>query len=150
MAQPYTFAYSKFDLPPTAPFPNGQTVWRPLLVTELSVPGSTKSVRCFAWLDSGADQCVFPISFAALLGLDPLQMKMQLTGGVGNTGNATYYADIVISIPITGKPALVFSTVAGFTAGLEAQGYGLFGQLGFFESFPVSFNHSFRSFTIFA
>jgi hypothetical protein len=77
-------------------------------------------------------------------------MKMYLTGGVGNSGNATYYAEITISIPALGIQPIMFKTFAGFTSGLESQGIGLLGQSGFFESFPVSFNHPLKNFTIFA
>ncbi len=112
------------------------------------VPTSGKHVDCIVCLDSGADQCLFPLSFALLLGLDPLKMKMQMTGGVGNAANPTYYEIVEIRIAIVGGPTLTFTTYAGFTQGLEAQGIGLLGQSGFFENFPVGFNHQAKQFYI--
>ncbi len=85
--QPYVFGNSRFDLQASDPFPNGQSVWRPIVKTELSA--DRKKLSCLMWLDSGADHCVFPLSFALLLGLDTLEMKTHLTGGVGNSGNAS-------------------------------------------------------------
>ena len=41
-----------------------------------------------------------------------------------------------------------FQALAGFTAGMDAQGIGLLGQLGFFEMFPVTFNHKGKAFSI--
>ncbi len=100
--------------------------------------------RCIALPDSGADQCVFPLSFAIALQLDPLQMKQQLTGGVGNTGNITYYNNLTIEI----ENGPTFTTIVGFTAGLEASGFGLLGQSGFFENFVVTFDHKAQQFSI--
>ena len=103
---------------------------------------------CLVWLDTGADHCVFPLSFAQALGLDQLNMKMHLTGGVGSVANATYYETITVNIHIVGAPHLTFTTQVGFTAGLESQGWGLLGQNGFFENFPTTFNYKAQKFTI--
>jgi hypothetical protein len=147
----YTFAYTGISIPPSDPFPNGQTVYRPYLVVQIVAP-SGQSLTCFVCLDTGADHCVFPLTFATALGLDPLQMKMQMTGGVGSVANATYYETITSRIPITDPNGNVttveFQTLAGFTAGMDAQGIGLLGQLGFFEAFPVTFNHKGKAFSI--
>jgi hypothetical protein len=76
-------------------------------------------------------------------------MKMQMTGGVGNTANATYYGNVRVNILLAPNSLpLSFTVLAGFTAGIEAQGLGLLGQLGFFENFGVSFNHSNKVFHI--
>ena len=147
----YTFAYTEIPIPPSDPFPNGQTACRPYLVAQL-VTAAGQSVTCFVCLDTGADHCVFPLTFAAALGLDPLQMKMQMTGGVGSVANATYYEAITVRIPIA-EPngnitTIEFQARVGFTAGMDAQGIGLLGQLGFFETFPVTFNHKAKAFSI--
>jgi len=76
--------------------------------------------------------------------LNPLQMKQHLTGGVGNTGNITYYDRITVAI----DNGPTFSAYAGFTAGLEAQGFGLLGQGGFFENYVVTFDHKRKLFHI--
>ena len=63
-------------------------------------------------------------------------MRTQITGGVGNTRNVTYYEQL--RIHIENGPA--FDTIAGFTDGLEPQGFGLLGHAGFFETFIVTFD----------
>jgi hypothetical protein len=150
-----TFQYTSVSLPPTAPFPAGHTVYRPLIVSRLTASnGST--LLCFSELDSGADQCVFPVSFALALGLNTLTMKQQMTGGVGSTGNVTYYDDLTIEVgalvsvdgQITFAPQFTFKVYAGFTAGLDAQGMGLLGECGFFENYVVTFDHKNRYFHI--
>ena len=85
-------------------------------------------------------------------------MKQQLTAGVGNSGNVTYYAEIQIDAGIYRQdPAGIYSifdvvasfeTYAGFTLGLETQGIGLLGQSGLFENFQVAFDHKNKQFHI--
>jgi len=87
---------------------------------------------------------VFPISFALALGLDLLKMPRQVTGGVGNTGNVTYYETVDIDLGI----GVVLNPLVGFTAGMDAQGIGLLGQAGFFEHFRVEFDHANTAFHI--
>ena len=101
-------------------------------------------MKCIAWPDSGADHCVFPLSFAGALGFDPLKMEMQFTGGVGSPANPTYYETIEIDL----GSGLTFTTSAGFTAALKAPGCGLLGQSGFLENFQVTFDHKTRTFHI--
>jgi hypothetical protein len=43
-----------------------------------------KFLTVFAIADSGAEHCIFPLSFAAALGLDQLKMPVQTTCGVGS------------------------------------------------------------------
>ena len=91
---------------------------------------------------------MFPLSFAQAIGLDHINMKMQTTGGVGSNANATYYEKITVKIHIHLEQPMVFTALAGFTAGLEAQGIGLLGQDGFFENFSVAFARKDSNFTI--
>jgi len=137
----FPYNYTSFPIPPSPPFPNGQTVYRPLLLATLRA-GNGHIFRCLAWPDSGADQCVFPLSFAIALKLDVLQMKRQPTGGVGASGNVTYYENLEIDV----GNGLTFRSYVGFTPGLEAQGMGLLGQSGFFENFLVTFDYKSRVF----
>lgn len=151
----HTFPYIGIPLPATDPFPQGQTAFRPLAVARIAATNG-KTFTCIIWPDSGADQCVFPLSFAIALGLDPLTMKQQITGGVGNSGNVTYYENLTIEVgefvdiggTSTFDVRFSFQTYAGFTAGLEAQGLGLLGQSGFFENFLVNFDHKNRVFHV--
>ena len=105
---------------------------------------SGAQVRCMVCLDSGADSCVFLLSFAKLLGLDILQMPRQMTGGVGSVANPTYYETLSVDL---GR-GIRFQAFAGFLDGLEAQGLGLLGQAGFFEYYNVAFYHKMKKFTI--
>jgi hypothetical protein len=145
----HTFRYSGFAISPSEAFPNDQTAWRPLLIARISKLKSSPSFKCITLPDSGADHCIFPLSFAGPIGFDRLKMKMQTTGGLGGL-SITYYGDIEIEIfALDGTTSLLsFVTCAGFTGGLETQGFGLLGQCGFFENFRVAFNHQLKLFTI--
>jgi len=138
----FSFAYTPFPIPPSDPFPNGQTAYRPILVAQIVAPSTGKDMTCLVWPDSGADQCVFPLSYALQLGLDPSAMKNHMTGGVGNAANVTYYENIEVRIAVPSGSPVSFTTYAGFTEGLQAQGVGLLGQCGFFETFRVRFDHA--------
>lgn len=137
------FPYYPIPIPPTEPFPAGQTALRPL-VRAILTAATGKRLRCVVCLDSGADSCVFPTSFASVLGLDILQMKKQLTGGVGNSANQTYYDFLHIDL----GNGIQFRSYVGFIPGLDAQGIGLLGQSGFFSYYNVCFYQKQLKFTI--
>jgi hypothetical protein len=149
----HSFPYVPIALAATEPFPNGKTVYRPWVVTRLTAPNGS-AFLCLSDIDSGADSCVFPVSFATALGLDILQMKRQMTGGVGNTGNITHYSELTIEVGCEQDgawvfdPALKFTAYAGFTLGLEDQGIGLLGECDFFERYVVTFDHKSRLFYV--
>jgi hypothetical protein len=88
--------YAVFDIPASPSFPNGRKVLRPYLNVAL-VAGPYR-LSCKAMVDSGADDCLFPRSFLQPLGIDPLALPVDFTGGVGNNRNATQYAKIVVDI----------------------------------------------------
>jgi Aspartyl protease len=78
-------------------------------------------------VDSGADDCLFPRSFLQALGLDPLTLPVDFTGGVGNSRNATHYANITVDIQGIAR----FDVYAGFTIGMDSHGFGLLGSAAF-------------------
>ena len=138
------FPYVSINIPSTDPFPSGQVTQRPLAAAAIWAPGTNRGLRCVVCLDSGADSCVFPALFATALGIDLLTLKRNVTGGVGSSGNVTYYTDLEISL---GR-GIQFKSYVGFTAALDAQGMGLLGQTGFFEFYNVAFFQKQRKFTI--
>jgi hypothetical protein len=142
----YEFAYTALKQGPSNAYPSGKTIHRPVLQVQLAAVGG--SVSCLAVADTGADHCIFPHLFLAPLGLDPLKLKMDMTGGVGSMANPTYYADISISFKTTCGTVLTFKTLAGFTAAMDPVGFGLLGQDGFFETYLVAFDHQAKKFLI--
>ena len=86
------FPYIGYHMPPTAPYPNGTVAHRPFALATIMASSGTQQ-RCLVCLDSGADQCVFPLSFAKLLGLDVLTMpNSQSPGTSASTPSADWIA----------------------------------------------------------
>jgi hypothetical protein len=138
----HSLPYREFVSPASASFPTGRTARRPIL--QLALLNGTSRLSCYAIVDSGADDCLFPRSFMQPLGLDPLTIPIEQTRGVGSTSIPTQYAKLAIHIP----GIVEFAVYAGFTSGMDPMGFGLLGQTGFFERFKVAFDYSSRVYTI--
>ena len=96
-------------------------------------------------MDSGADFCAFPMSFAQTLGLNPLNQTPSATFGAGSGGLAqTYHFDVVLEFPNLGT----FPLRAGFMDSLNTVGFGLLGHSGFMDRLTVSFSGQKRVFSI--
>jgi hypothetical protein len=117
--------------------------YRPQRAATISMR-SGRSARFMVILDTGADSCVFPLSAAAILGLDLPNLRKAYTGGVGSQTNLTYYETVTIDL----GDGIAFEVEAGFTKGLDAIGLGLLGQKGFFENYNVEFRHIDKVFLI--
>jgi len=138
-----SFDYLAISIKPSQAFPSGHTVYRPMMVVRIRGAAPT-AVPYVAWLDSGSDHCLLPMSLAPTLGFDPLNMPSNFIAGLGKSGSITHYASVEIEV----APGIRFRTMAGFTEGLDSSGIGLLGQSGFFENFRVTFDHSARLFHI--
>jgi|SRR5271156_1658478 hypothetical protein len=129
----HTVPYFSITHLPSPAFPNGRIAYRPLL--QINLIHATVTVPCFALVDSGADVCSFPESFARLLRIPLLHAPRESMGGLGGYSVAHHW-DVNVEIPgLTSFPVR-----AAFTAGLDHVGFGLLGQAGFFERFIVHFD----------
>src|SRR5438477_13052937 len=97
-----------------------------LLTTHLE--SGTNRLSCLSIIDSGADHCVFPLSFALQLGFDPLGIAPTMTNGVGDGGVPMYYWTVTIDL----GPVKI-DVLAGFTEDMNSKGIGLLGQFGFVD-----------------
>jgi hypothetical protein len=134
--------YTSFNCPVDVSFPNGHVAKRP--VVRLDLVNGNARVPCYAIVDSGADHCTFPLSFALLLGLDPLTKSASDTAGVGNGSVPTFYWPVKMEFP----GVIVLDIYAGFTVGLENVGLGLLGQCGLFDRAKILFDHPGGTFSI--
>ena len=141
----FSFDYARYEFPPSATHPHRRTVLRPWLTARVST-SRAPFVNCTTCLDTGADDCVFPLPVAGLIGLDITSMPKGETVGVGGKKDI-YYANVRIEIPLPlGQGnSMVFRTRVGFVQGLDI---GLLGQVGFFDRFDVSFSQRCGIFTI--
>jgi hypothetical protein len=134
----HQFFYTTFDPPNVT-----NRVYRPIL--GLQIVNGKMRLPCFGIVDSGADFCAFPMTFAHALGLNPLNQTPSSTIGAGSGGPAlTYHFDVVLEFPKLGAIPLR----AGFMDSLNAVGVGLLGHSGFLDRLVVSFNAQKRVFHI--
>jgi hypothetical protein len=66
----------------------------------LGLKNAAFRTTCFAIVDSGADQCVFPRSFMRPLGLDPRDAIVGLTSGVASSKIPALFANVTIDIGV--------------------------------------------------
>ena len=93
-------------------------------------------------VDSGADDCIFPISFAHCLGIDPLADEFhQFRGASGN--GSLFFREVTLEFNFGSFRARV-----GFTAARAASDLVLLGQNGFFDYSRVTLDRRARVFTI--
>jgi hypothetical protein len=72
------------------------------------------------------------------LGLNPADAPIELSSGMGSGNVPIHFADITIDL----QGIIEFPVYGGFTAGLDPQGHGLLGQIGFFDRFNIGFRLS--------
>ena len=70
----YVLKYRAIAVNPNAAFPARLATLRPYVAINLF--NGTRSFRSYALIDSGADDCIFPASFAAQLGLNYLNGRL--------------------------------------------------------------------------
>ena len=124
------FTYRK---EPNPTIPTKQWIKRPKLQVRLFNAGRHVDLICL--VDSGADDCMFHSSVAALLDIDVPTGRYKPYGGIaaGHVVDAYLHP---IELQVYGFPDRV-SIAAAFTdsAGVD----GLLGQSGFFENYQVIF-----------
>lgn len=121
--------------------PEGHIAYRPVINIHLVVGQNRFSCLCI--VDSGADHCVFPLSFALQLGFNPVGETPIMTGGVGSAGVPMYFWKVTMDFGPVQKESVV-----GFTEDMNSKGIGLLGQHGFFEHFKVQFDLASKLFWI--
>jgi hypothetical protein len=128
------FKFASPGLPPTV-------TWRPLLPVAIVNPVNARSQELEAVVDSGAPMCVFPASVAEAIGID-------VKGGIQGSNDAgdsqpieALWAHKKIKIMVRDPNGMIYEieTTVGFSYG---QRVALLGQIGFFECFKVTFDHS--------
>jgi hypothetical protein len=138
------FRYSSASVNPTDAFPARRTTLRPYLA--LNLLNGSRLFSCYGLIDSGADDCIFPASFARQLGFELLSGRRYPFGGVGSQGQEAYFFEIEMEIVNIGRRMVS----VGFTTSLDQRGHGLLGQNGFFDRFSVRFDHKKGTFTVYS
>ncbi len=87
-------------------------------------------------IDSGADYCIFSLDTAKLLGIQ-LKSKNKITiSGIGRDSVKGYWGEL--ELRIAGKTY----TARVIFAAISDYGFGILGQVGFFDHFDIKLSHS--------
>jgi hypothetical protein len=138
----FDLAYIPFEQAPSVAFPTRVHMHRPILA--LNLVNGESSFGCYAIVDSGADDCIFPASFAEQLGLNYTDGRHYPFGGAGDGVQAAYFFDILLDIQHIAQ----YPVAIGFTLALEHFGCGLLGQTGFFDRFKLEFDCANKKFAL--
>jgi hypothetical protein len=130
----YPVSYTHVEIAPCPAFPNRRTTARPILPVILQNGGQEWS--CYALVDSGADDVIFPASFAARLGFTLQRGAYYQFGGAGSANQPAWFFPLALNI----GTAISMQAFVGFSPALESAGIGLLGQNGFFDRFRVEFD----------
>lgn len=128
------FPYQRFDITPCPAFPDITTTLRPVILVTLEHQGQKQRYR--ALVDSGADFCIFHSLVGELLGLAVEQGKEASFGGIGGGGMRAYFHTVKVYF---GDYA--YDLYCGFTRDIPPEGYGILGQVGFFDHFKVTLDN---------
>ena len=109
----------------------GAKLWRPIIPISVRHPLTRKSVRYYALVDSGADNCILATEIGELIGLDiDAGKKSTVSGVVAGQSRPYYLHDVEIEVGGWWK-----KTTVGFMPQLSHNGHGFLGRDGFFDRF---------------
>lgn len=125
------FHYKKFIL--EKPTRLGRVLLRPILPVQIERNG--KKIGYEALVDSGADFCIFHAVIGEIIGIDIKEGITWEFGGITGGKSIAYFHKIKISVG--GWPHEI---TAGFSYDLPPSGFGVLGQIGFFDKFIIKFD----------
>lgn len=128
------FKYERVGIVPCPAFPSGHTTLRPIILVTFKHNGVERRYKALA--DSGADFCIFHSLVGELLGLEVEKGKEARFSGVGGAIMTAYFHTIRASV---GKYS--YDLYCGFTRDIPPDGYGILGQVGFFDHFQIRFDY---------
>ena len=130
----HSFPYYPVLIDPSPAFPNGYTAHRPAAFVSLRVANNRTS-EFLAVMDTGADHCMFPSDYLAVLGLDKASLPTSTVHGVG-TDDGTRFATVNLSIGQLEE----WPVYASFSDHWMGQHVGFLGHFGFFNRFTTNFD----------
>src|SRR3989338_5442240 len=108
--------------------------WRPILPVTLK--HNKKELKYIALLDSGADFNIFHSDIAMVLDIDLTKLSKSSFSGINKGVRATMQMTIIE----IGIDNYTFNAPVYFSSDISPDGYGIVGQLGFFNKFKITFN----------
>ena len=128
------FRYVRIPATPSEAFPHASHYHRPLIPVTLST--GPKSARLLALIDSGADNTIFNMQVAAMIGLRLGKAPADSFCGTSGHEQTARYRRLTIRVGTVSYRAMV-----GF-AELPFDVAGILGQDGFFDRFAVTLDQT--------
>lgn len=110
---------------------------RPLIPVEVVNRKTGKSVGQLVLVDSGADFCIFRAEVGEILGLNIKSGHKREFAGISGESSICYVHNLEIIVGNVHYPIPVT-----FSYDIRDDGYGIVGQVGFFDQFKITFDYS--------
>jgi hypothetical protein len=124
------FPFVRWPAPPSSAFPGLAWHQRPLIPVVLR--SGSASTRVLALVDSGADNTIFNVQVATVLGIDLKSAPTDSFCGTSSRVQVARYCPVTL-----GVSGVSFRAMVGFTR-LPLGVAGILGQVGFFDHFVVT------------
>jgi hypothetical protein len=128
------FRYVRIPATPSEAFPQAAWYHRPLIPVTLST--GRKSARLLALIDSGADNTIFNMQVAVMLGLRLGNAPADSFCGTSGQEQTARYRRLTVRVG-----AISYQAMVGF-AELPFDVAGILGQDGFFDRFAVELDQT--------
>lgn len=126
------FPYHREPTRPSSAYPDRDHVPRPRI--EIRLTHGDRFVKLLALVDSGADDCLFPLEVAQYLRLPLKRDAIHRYGGIGAGSVTAMFGTVALEV---GKWTL-WDFYAGFSDSPSV--VPILGQNGFFSEFEITFN----------
>lgn len=131
----YDYAVSINQFEPNRP------AWRRPVV-KVKLFGPKGETNCLALVDSGADYCMFNVSFVDIIGIDLNSCERGRTIGVEGGSKEIYITELEIEVEHLKKIKIPVNFIDSSSVG------GLLGQIGFFDKNRIKFERDHNTFEI--
>jgi hypothetical protein len=126
------FPYHREPARPSSAYPDRESIARPRI--EVRLTHGDRFVKLLALVDSGADDCVFPLEVAQFLKLPLKRDAVHRYGGIGAGAITATFGTVALEV---GKWTL-WDFYVGFSDSPTV--VPILGQNGFFGQFEITFN----------
>lgn len=116
---------------------------RPLIPIVLAYRKTGESVGQIVLVDSGADFCIFRAEVGEILGIDVKSGHIREFSGIGGDVQTGYVHNLEIIVG-----GIRYATPVTFSFDIRDDGYGVVGQVGFFDQFKINFDYSRKLITL--
>src|SRR3989344_3057869 len=111
-------------------------------IVDVEIFGPKGSINTIALLDSGADNCLFNIGYAELIGIDLAKCEKAVTTSVEGGMKDVYLTNIVIRVKGLEKISVPIAFIDSDSVN------SLLGQIGFFDQNKIKFERDHDIFEI--